>query len=331
MPDLVMLVGAPRSGTTWLQTLLGAHDAIATPQETDLFRVYLEPLVAAWDKQLAGATDGQDARRRKGLPLTLTEQEFDAAAAQLLTTTLDAVRRMKPSARVVVEKSPAHSLCVATILRFAPDARFLHIVRDGRDAVASLLAASESWGSRWAPDSVARGARVWRNHLLGAREARTTASSYLEIRYEDLRGSRGPELLAAAYAIAGVELSEVETAGILDEHSFERQSESGEVASSILLGGEAGTTELARQEPAGFFRKGEIGGWRNEWSVDDRRAFASVAGDLLVDLGYERDDSWIGARTSPTVLTRARHRFANSTAHALRALADRVERLPIRR
>ena len=41
---LVLLVGAPRSGTTWLQTMLGAHPDVVTPQETDLFSRYLAPL-----------------------------------------------------------------------------------------------------------------------------------------------------------------------------------------------------------------------------------------------------------------------------------------------
>ena len=54
-------------------------------------------------------------------------------------------------------------------------------------------------------------------------------------------------------------------------------------------------------------------------------------GDLLVELGYEPDDAWVGARTHPTLATRVRHRLANSSARALRSLADRVEQLPLRR
>jgi hypothetical protein len=330
-PRLVMLVGSPRSGTTWLQTLLGAHPEIATPQETDLFRVYLQPLVDAWERQLHGATVEGERRRRKGLPLVLTEAEFDDAAGALVRRTLHAVRDLKPGASVVVEKSPSHSMCVATILRFVPAAPFVHIVRDGRDAAASMVAASGDWGQKWAPGSIARAAQVWRDHLLGAREAVDAPGGYFEVRYEDLLGDGGAALLQQAFSTCGVEVSADAAAAYVDEHSFERMKAGGQVSGSILLGGEAGGTQAAQQEPEGFFRKGTVGGWRDEWSVADRQAFARVAGDLLVQLGYERDDSWVGGRVQPSLVTRAAHRAANDSARGLRALADRIEQLPLRK
>ena len=67
-PRLVLLVGAPRSGTTWLQSMLGAHPAAATPQETDLFSRYVTPLADAWSWQLRGGPDAWRKRRFKGLP-----------------------------------------------------------------------------------------------------------------------------------------------------------------------------------------------------------------------------------------------------------------------
>lgn len=44
-----------------------------------------------------------------------------------------------------------------------------------------------------------------------------------------------------------------------------------------------------RQETSGTFRKGAIGDWRNEFTADCKQAFKSVAGDLLIRLGYEKD------------------------------------------
>ena len=325
-PRLVMLLGSPRSGTTWLQSLLGAHSDIATPQETDLFRVYLEPLVDAWSKQRRGLDD-VEARRRKGLPLVLTESEFDAAVGTLLRATLRAVERMKPSATVVLEKSPSHSLCVDTILRFAPDARFLHIVRDGRDVVSSLIAASGSWGARWAPSTVARSARVWRTHVLGAREA-ARCGAYHEVRYEALREPAGVSLLRDVFEFVGVDISETQAASFMEEQSFERASGRGVVSASILTGGEGASSAAARHEPEGFFRQGAVGGWRAEWSADDKRAFNEVAGDLLIELGYERDSKWVGSHPRPRLATRVKHRAANTTAKALRSIAERVERVP---
>jgi hypothetical protein len=324
-PALVMLVGAPRSGTTWLQSLLGSHDAIATPQETDLFSLYLQPLFRAWDTQI-GALTAADARRRKGLPLTLTEAEFTAAARGLVLSALAAVQRLKPGATIVVEKSPSHSLAVRTVVRVAPEARFLHIVRDGRDVASSLLAASKSWGSSWAPTTVARAARVWKEYVTSAREAAACAPAYLELRYEDLLGDGAATLLASVFEFVGVPCAASEAEARLDMHSFERVASGGTVAPAILTGGEVGAAVAARTEPEGFFRSGKVGSWRSEWSDDDKRSFHAVAGDLLVGLGYEPDESWVGPRPAPRFVTRARQRLTNSSAKGLRKLADRIER-----
>jgi len=40
------------------------------------------------------------------------------------------------------------------------------------------------------------------------------------------------------------------------------------------------------------FRKGQIGGWRSEFSEEHARAAREIAGPLLVELGYEADPEW---------------------------------------
>jgi hypothetical protein len=40
------------------------------------------------------------------------------------------------------------------------------------------------------------------------------------------------------------------------------------------------------------FRRGEAGAWRESFNVDNTKLFKEIAGDLLVQLGYEQDLSW---------------------------------------
>ena len=40
------------------------------------------------------------------------------------------------------------------------------------------------------------------------------------------------------------------------------------------------------------FRKGKTGDWKNHLTPEHKEAFKRVAGDLLIDLGYERDLQW---------------------------------------
>jgi hypothetical protein len=40
------------------------------------------------------------------------------------------------------------------------------------------------------------------------------------------------------------------------------------------------------------FRKGTIGSWQNHFSAEHKRVFKELAGNLLIDLGYEQDHDW---------------------------------------
>jgi hypothetical protein len=50
--------------------------------------------------------------------------------------------------------------------------------------------------------------------------------------------------------------------------------------------------ERGQEDPSSFFRKGVAGDWRSVFTEKDRRVFKEEAGQLLVRLGYENDDSW---------------------------------------
>ncbi len=69
---LVFVVGAPRSGTTWLQLLLAQSSNVATAQETHLFSGYLKSMLSSWDRD--EATIG--GRRQIGLPTLYPRREF---------------------------------------------------------------------------------------------------------------------------------------------------------------------------------------------------------------------------------------------------------------
>ena len=308
-PRLVLLVGAPRSGTTWLQTMLGAHPAVATPQETDVFSRFLQPLLDSWTREVRGGPEGWAKRRYKGLHSVLTDAEFTAIGTGMLDEVVERAAALKPGATVVVEKTPSHSTCASAIAAFAPDAIVVHLVRDGRDAAASLLAAGRSWGGWWAPRTVARAAAMWREHVLGAREC-AAANPYLELRYEDLRAD-GPAALQRVFEHCRIPTTPAECAELLDSFTLDRMA-AGD--GSIVIGGAFADAARERSEPEGFFGAGGSGGWRDGWSADDRLTFDAVAGDLLVDLDYVPDHEWAGTASG-------RRRFERRVARRRRRAA----------
>ena len=314
---LVLLVGAPRSGTTWLQTMLGAHSMVATPQETDLFSRFLQPLLDSWTREVRDGRAGIEKRRYKGLHSVLTDDELTALGTGIVDTVIARAVALTPGATVVVEKTPSHSTCAPAIAAFAPDAIVVHLVRDGRDAAASLLAAGRSWGGWWAPRTVARAAAMWREHVVGAREC-AAANPYLELRYEDLRAD-GPAALQRVFEHCRIPTTRIECAELLDSFSLDRMA-AGD--GSIVIGGAFAGLAAERSEPEGFFGAGGSGGWRDAWTTDELLTFDAVAGDLLVELGYVADHDWAG--------TAAQRRRFERRVGRLRRRAALLERIGAR-
>ena len=186
---LVFVVGSPRSGTTFLGDALGGM-----PGFVDLGEV--APLKAA-------------------IPELATWEE--AAAAARIRQVLDRVRRLGLVTGLrAVEQTPETAFVLRAALRAYPRARALHIVRDGRDVVCSLL--ERGWlradhagrddaglpygasGRFWVePDrrdeferasDATRAAWAWRAYVSAARSAGDDRT--LELRYEALAHEREP-------------------------------------------------------------------------------------------------------------------------------------------
>ncbi len=188
----IFVVGVQRSGTTLLQSLLGAHPAIAAPPELHYwFRVQLRSL--AWDGDL---TDDDVLARAVHTALNppvalLAEAGFDEAAVLARAAAgprthagvVEAIMRDaadRQGARRWSEKSPGQPAGVA--LGWFPDAQLVHIVRDPRDTVASSVRAP--WGEHDPWVLAHRWRRFTRDTLRVG--ARVGPGSYLRVRYEDL-------------------------------------------------------------------------------------------------------------------------------------------------
>lgn len=320
---LVLLVGAPRSGTTWLQSMLGSHASVATPQETDLFDRYVRPLTDAWEWQMRGGPEAWPTRRYKGLPGVLTGDEFTGLVQTMVDGALDGIARLGPDASVLLEKSPSHSLCADLVGIYSPDAKVIHVIRDGREVAASLVAAADGWGSGWAPSTLDEAARSWVRHTEGAQRYRALGFDYHEVRYESLV-ARDVATLRDAYRFCGLVVSDEDSAARYKQHSLDAAEGGG--ADPILLGGEFAAFATTRTEPEGFSGQGAARGWRESWDVRDRLRFQAVAGDLLEQLGYEPNGHW-AAGTPRAVAFKAERAARRSLAAGARRAGRGCQRI----
>jgi Sulfotransferase family len=176
------------------------------------------------------------------------------------------------------DKTPSYMQELDLLERVFPDAQYVHLVRDGRDAALSFLAMRRRPRFNLArPRGLATFASQWRLEVEGARDlGRRVPERYHELRYEDLVTEPRAEL---ARICAFLEL-EFEPA-MLAYHE----------------GVDASTRQdhplLAKPPTAGTRR------WQEQMSPADVQVFEAIAGATLAQLGYER------AHPHPTAGARA--------------------------
>jgi Sulfotransferase family len=200
------------------------------------------------------------------------------------------------------DKTPMYMQNLRLLERLFPDAIFVHLIRDGRDAALSFLSMpkglmTEAWMQ---PRDVAGFAAQWRTEIKAARRlGDRVGERYLEVRYEDLIED-APAVLKriCQFARLGYEPTMVDYAGDVDVSTKPHQQ------------------SLKRPLTAG------LRDWRLQMSPEDVGAFARVAGDLLWELGYETHER-------PDVRGRFTRVAYNARATAWRAASFALRRSPL--
>ena len=284
--NLVFVVGCPRSGTTWVQRLLASHPCIRTGQESDLFDMYVGPLLRTWQTELRVDSSG---RGGVGLGCYFTDGEFRRALKSYVLQLLEPMVGCLQPGELFLEKTPSHVMFVSEIHALLPRARFIHVLRDARDTVASLLSASRTWGRAWAPRRAAHAAQTWVGHVDAGRTAQRSlpAAQFFEVRYEALHAN-GSGVLRALIDWLGVSWPDAELRTALERNSPDA-ARAGR-GTPIPLGGEFAGGVV--REPEGFIRQARAGTWRQDLSLADKLAVWRVARLTMAASGYAWATPW---------------------------------------
>lgn len=279
------VVGMGRSGTTLLRMMLDSHPEVAIPPET----WFVPHVIAAFE---GGAPSPQRAVELLvahsswedfGLPtadvLDRLDQRAPLTAAEVLRAFYEAYAQRVGKPRWG-DKTPPYALEMRAIQRVLPEARFLHVIRDGRDVVTSSLEAG------MLTNPPADLARWWRRTVRSARRQGRHLEHYLEVRYEELVSQ--PE--STLRAVCGF-LDLAWEDAVLGYHARagERLAREAELDFEPIKGSLVVPAEVRRRAHALVSqppRPDRIGRWEREMSPADVAAVEGVAADLLVELGY---------------------------------------------
>ena len=269
MAPPVIVLGVGRSGTTLLRVMLDRSSEIAIPYES----FFVTPLAHRHGKRPKLDSFLDDLGRfyqlyewgispddvRPKLHEGMTTGEAISAVFEVY-----AEHEGKPRWG---DKTPLYMQHLPVLERLFPDALWVHLVRDGRDAALSFLSLPEGFsGKTWAqPRTAAQFAARWRTEILAARKLGShVGGRYLELRYEDLVTEPERELRRVCeHASLSWE------PGMLDHTDVSKVAEMPEHR-NIALPPTAGLRD-----------------WRNQMEPGDAVAFEQVAGDVLLGVGYE--------------------------------------------
>jgi hypothetical protein len=285
-PATPWVVGVGRSGTTLLRMMLDAHPDLAIPAETHFVPAVIEAAKrGAGPDQLAALITDARTWDDFGLDAALLGRRIaalgtaDAAAVLRCFYELYAERQQKTRWG---DKTPIYVKEMRTIGAVLGEARFIHLIRDGRDVALSRRRRGMGAGK-----PIADTAQRWRGRIERARsQAKRLRGRYVELRFEDLVADPEPALRRICELIeleydpamlgyhrrAGERLAEMDT-DLPPSDGRQQRSGAERLASHALA---TGPPRAERTEA-----------WRTEMSDADRREFEAVAGGLLAELGYD--------------------------------------------
>ena len=308
------IVGEMRSGTSWLRRTLSAHPEIVCGHEGSFFgRGYSREEIPVYPGPVSSFTRAlrvsEELRVWHELPWNRWKGGYEDDLRHLTQRSVDyflSKEVVRTGKRIVGDKSPQHTECLDEIYEIYPDARIVHVVRDGRDVAVSAmhhwwrLAKDRPEGvfeltpeeleirdaylrdrkgflasgrSIFTEERLGQLARRWSYRVGKARQDGTAlyGERYLEVRYEDLLRD-APEALRRVLGL----LRARRGAGVIERciraSDFERVS----------------NRQRGEEDPGSHLRKGVAGDWRSVFAERDLEIYEELAGERLIEMGYER-------------------------------------------
>ena len=338
-PELFVVFGPSKSGTTWVQKMLDAHPEVSCEFQPPLLSRTQTTKADSLGVTLADGTpfagvfaDSDDEQRYRSRleflrKLDFLRRDFVAEAASkdvgdeillmhrnIVRTTVSAYLDSRTDKPIKGYKSHAD---LDYVMEVFPGARFVLVVRDGRDVCVSMrhhrlrqglyYVGDERWsalswlnrsgvcrratkrivrrfprlkstlfrdlatGPLFSEASLGKAAHDWRVIAdLSQAAAEKYPSSTITVRYEDLLNDP-VRSLRSIFEFLGAGTSGSVVDSIVEAHTMAR---------------------LKKSDDKSFFRKGVAGDWTNVFTDGDVQLFKQVAGESLIQLGYEPDNEW---------------------------------------
>jgi hypothetical protein len=317
MNPFVFIVGCPRSGTTLLRRMVDAHPLVAIIHETRW--------IDEWFEERVGLTPEGHVTPElipllldhpRFLKLGIRREDLESLLASgepvpyssFITGIFDLYGKAQHK-QLVGDKTPRYVRSIHTLHALWPEAKFVHILRDGRDVSISAIYWEKGSAklvhrfTTWGKKPVTTAAFWWEWHVRLGREAGQSLGPelYHEVSYESLI-VRPAEECTRLCRFLGLPYDDA----MLRFHEGRTKIKPGYDARRNAKKAWLPVTSGLRD-------------WRSQMSSEDLERFEAAAGELLDELGYER----VLPRPSPRALGHA-SRTHDSFLRDLRARGQKI-------
>jgi len=261
----IFIGGHPRSGTTLLGAMVGAHtDCICTPESQFKTRALRQSCRDKADISTALRWIKEDWRFRIwGLDIGSAPLDELHSYSTLILWIVNAYAEKfgKKNPGLWVDHTPSNVKNAASLLELFPDAKFIHIVRDGRAVASSIIPLD------WGANTINGAALSWAKRMSQyvAVESSLGSKKIVRVRFEDL--------------VLDPETTLISICGFL---GIDYQSQ-------MVRGGGLKVPQYTLKQHS-LIGKGpdqkEVKSWEKELSPRQIEIFESIAGELLLSLGY---------------------------------------------
>gem|GEM_PF-2651165 len=288
---VVFIVGVECSGTELLKFFLENWPSCSCISNTDWLKLFLQQFIShdKNGKVNNAVFTAHSSWAKLGIDSNITEafynSERDVNPAEFLDKILDHYKK-KNGGEIYCDITPQHSNLIYDIAQVLPEARFIHLIRDGRDVAACTR--KPSWGKK---RNIRELAINWTWNIRDARQQAQFVPHYLEVRYEAL--------------VENPEHTLKQIADFIEIPLFQPQMikyfEGGKVTETAELFDDYEFLNPESKHRANDSRytlpvNDLVGRYQKELSNSHVIKFEGIAGSLLCDLGYKNNQEKIVAK-----------------------------------
>jgi hypothetical protein len=282
-PPAPFICGVTRSGTTLLRLMLDAHPDLAIPGETHFVPALIKRVERR--KPRADELTGLIVGHKRWGDFQLEPHDLRARLRAIDPLTAgDALRSFymlyaeKHGKSRYGDKTPGYLREMPRIQRVLPEARFVHIVRDGRDVALSVLKMN------WGPETVTEAAALWVERITKARTLAPKTNHYIEVKFEDVLANTEPtlkrvcEFIELDFDPVMLDYHERAEARLQEKARDLPRSKRPPQPAELRMQSHALAKEPPKAERTAL--------WRTQMEPVDREEYERIAGPLLAEFGY---------------------------------------------